>query len=373
MILGDLGAEIIKIEAPGGDFTRKVPPHFHLGLSMYFVSVNRSKKSVGIDLKNERGLEVLHGLVEKADVVFDNFRPGVSARLGLDYKRLDTINPRIITCSLSGYGTTGPLADQPAFDLPIQAFSGGMSLTGEPDRPPVRAGLPIADLSAGMFAAHGIMAALYAREQTGRGQPIEVSLMGGQIGMLVYMAGYYFKSGNIPAPIGSGHQTTVPYRAFKTEDGWIAISGGQEQFWPKLCRALEVDELIDDERFSEKRVRQENRELLHDIISQKIALKGTEKWLIILRDHQVPAAPVQNLDQALNHPQVIDQNMVLNLTPEEGPSIKVAGNPIKMPSINEDEYTYPPALGQHTDEVLTGLLGYAAPRISDLRESGAVF
>ncbi len=373
MILGDLGADIIKVEGPDGDFTRKVPPHFHMGQSMYFISMNRSKKSVGIDLKSEGGREVFYRLTEHADVVFDNFRGGVTAKLKLDYKTLKAVNPRIITCSLSGYGSKGPLADQPAYDLPIQAFSGGMSITGEPGRPPVRAGIPISDLCAGMFAAHGIMAALYAREKTGEGQPVEVSLMSGQIGMLAYMAGYYFKSGQIPGPVGSGHQTTVPYGAFKTTDGWIAFSGGQDQFWPKLCRAIGMEEMASDEKFRDKKNRQENRDVLYEILSEKFAQKSTEEWLKIMMDYDIPASPVHNLEQALNHPQVLANNMVLDLTPPEGPPIKVAGNPIKMPSIPDKDYAYPPLLGQHTDEILTSLLGYSSERIAKLREEGVIF
>jgi crotonobetainyl-CoA:carnitine CoA-transferase CaiB-like acyl-CoA transferase len=373
MILGDLGAEIIKIEGPGGDFTRKVPPHFHQGLSMYFLSMNRNKKSVGINLKSEPGREVFYQLVEQADVVFDNFRAGVTAKLNIDYETLKAYNPRIITCSLSGYGSKGPLAGQPAYDLPIQAFSGGMSLTGEPGRPPVRAGIPIADLCAGMFAAQGIMAALYFREKTGKGQPVETSLLGGQIGMLAYMAGYYFKSGQIPGPVGSGHQTTVPYGAFKTTDGWIALSGGQDQFWPKLCKALKMDEMADDERFHNKKRRQENRDVLHEILSGEFEKKSTEEWLNILREYDIPAAPVHNLEQALNHPQVLENNLVLTLSPPEGPPIKAVGNPVKMPAISEEDYTYPPSLGQHTDEILSSLLGYSQDKISSLREKGIVF
>lgn len=373
MILGDMGAEIIKVEAPGGDFTRNVPPHFHHGMSMYYISINRSKKSIGVDLKTEQGRGVFHELAKHADVVFDNFRPGVTEKLEVDYQRLKTINPRIITCSVSGYGPIGPLAQQPAYDLPIQAFSGGMSLTGEPGRPPVRAGIPISDLCAGMFAAHGIMAALYAREQTGEGQPVDVSLMGGQIAMLVYMAGYYFKSGDIPGPVGSGHQTTVPYGAYKTTDGWITFSGGQDQFWPKLCRALGLDEMTNDARFHDKKNRQENRDLLNDALAEKFATKSTDEWMQIMTDSDLPAAPVHNLEQALNHPQVLAQNMVLELTPDQGPPIKVPGNPVKMPSIPDDDYRYPPELGQHTDEILTSWLGYSSQRIKELRDGGAVF
>lgn len=372
MILGDLGAEIIKIEGPGGDMTRTTPPHFHLGLSMYFITVNRNKKSVGIDLKKQKGREVFYQLVKHGDVVFENFRAGVAKQMKLDYQSLKAINPRIITCSLSGYGTKGPLTYQPAYDLPIQALSGGMSMTGEPGRPPVRAGLPIADLCGGMFAAHGIMAALYSREKTGEGQPVDVSLLGGQISLLSYAAGYYFKSGEVSGPVGSGHQTTVPYRAFKTTDGWITVAAGQDQFWPKLCRAMGMEEMINDEKFHNRRQRQLNRDILHDMLAEKLAQKSSGEWMQIMMDNDIPAAPVLDVGQALNHPQVLAENLVLTLTPPEGPPIKAAGSAIKMPSISEKDYTYPPALGQHTHEILTSLLGYTSHEISELKKEGAI-
>ena len=256
MILGDLGAEVLKIEIPErGDGSRDMPPHFVREQSGYFLSMNRSKKSLTLNLKHPAGLDIFYDLVRQADVVYDNFRPGILQRLRIDYDTLQAINPRIISCSVSGYGQTGPLKDRPAFDLVVQALGGIMSYTGPKGGEPVRMGAPIGDMGGGIFAAHGVLAALYQRERTGKGCRIDVALLDAQIALLIYRAVYYFLAGEVAEPAGSGHVSAVPIGAFKTRDIHIVIDANGDKFWQALCVALEQPQLADDPRFVDRRGR----------------------------------------------------------------------------------------------------------------------
>ena len=259
MILGDLGAEIIKIE-PLGARTEATGPYSYKGQDAYFMSINRSKKSVTLDLRTDKGREVFYDLVRISDVVFDNFRPGVLERLRIDYDTIKELNPRIICCSISGFGSNGPYRERPAYDLVVQAVSGAMSITGEPGRPPVRSAIAIGDQGAGMFAAHGILAALYARERTGVGGKVETSLLEAMMALLAYEASYYFVSGLVPGPVGSGHRTLPVYQAFKTRDGYIAIAAINR--FHALCKALDREDLTQDPRFGEGQMAEHREELL---------------------------------------------------------------------------------------------------------------
>ena len=369
MILGDLGAEVIKIEPPGRRQTVEGGTTFK-GESAHFLAVNRNKKSVTLNLKAQKGKEIFYDLTRKADVVFDNYRAGVLERLGIDYETLKSVNPRIICCSVTGFGSTGPYRDRPAYDLLIQAISGGMSITGEP--PPARAGLPIADLCGAMFAAHGIIAALYSRERTGVGQRVEISLLDGQIALLTYCVPDYFISGKAVGPVGIGQRADPTYRMFKTKDDRIVIAiAPGARFWENLCKALDCEELATDPRFESFAKRRENGEELASIIQETLLGKSAEEWLERLIKEGVPAGPINTLDEALNNPQVLHQKMVVPVDYVLGGQIKLAGNPIKM-SGAEPVFKSPPTFGQHTEEVLSQLLRYSEARIVELRREKVI-
>jgi CoA:oxalate CoA-transferase len=268
-VLGDLGAEVIKIEQPGvGDGCRGFPPHFRHGFSGYFLAVNRNKKSMTLDLKQPEGRQIFYELVRHSDVVYDNFRPGVTKRLGIGYDTLKTINPRIISCSVSGYGQTGPYRDRPSFDNIIQAMGGLMSYNGEDGRPPVKMGAPIGDMMGGLVASQGILAALYQREQTGEGRMIDIGLMDCQVALLIYRAQYYWIAGEIAEPLGNVHRVIAPTASFQTQDSYIVIDAGQDKFYYQLCEALGLPELAHDSRFEHRPERLINKDELMSILHQ---------------------------------------------------------------------------------------------------------
>lgn len=368
MILADLGAEVIKIERPdGGDIGRGMPPHFFHGESVYFISINRNKKSLTLDLKAEEGLNIFYRLAGLSDVVYDNFRPGVLEKLRIDYDTLQKINPRIISCSVSGYGHTGPFRDRPAFDLIIQARGGIMSYTGEPGRMPVRMGAPMGDLGGGLFAAHGVLAAVYQREKTGIGQKIDISLLDCQIALLIYRALYYLFAGEIAQPVGSGHVSAIPIRAFKTKTFDIVIDTNTDKFFMELCEGIGQKELASDPRFRTRADRLKNKDALYFVLEETFIQKSGEEWLEIMED-RVPIGPINTVDMALNDPQVLFRNMVVETTHRSGEKMKLLGNPIKMSGAEEREFTPPPALGEHTDQILSELLNLSPGGIKQLRE-----
>lgn len=351
LMLGDIGAEIIKIEEPGeGDRTRLMGPHFVNGESAYFISINRNKKSVTLNLKDTGDRELFYKLVKSSDVVFDNFRPGVLERLGCDYETLKKFNPKIISCSISAFGETGPYKDQPAFDLSIQAMAGAMSYTGEEGREPIRMGIPMGDLAGGMFAAFAISSALYFREKTGVGCRIDISLLDSLVSLHTYVAQYYFVSEKIPKPIGSAHQSVVPYQAFKTKDMYIVIAVYTDKFWDKLCRVLSAEELINDPRFSDNEKRRENRESLIPLLREIFMKKTGKEWLELLNKEGVPCAPVNTLDKVFTDQQVIARNMVIEIEHPVCGKLKMLGNPVKVKGM-EEFFVPSPKLGQHNDEV----------------------
>lgn len=372
MLLGDMGAEVIKIELPGcGDPMRQMPPHFLAGESAYFLSINRNKRSVTLNLKDPAGKEVFYDLVRVSDVVLDNYRPGVMERLGLDYAMLRRINPRIIACSISGFGQTGPYRDRPAFDLALQAVSGPMSITGEPGRTPVRMGIPMGDLAGGMYAAQTISAALYAREQTGEGCFIDLGLMDCLTSLLTYVAQYYLAGGPVPQPAGSHHQSVVPYGAFATVDGYLVVAVFAEKFWGALCRALERPDLAEDPRFASNDLRLQNRDTLLPILEEVFRSRPTDEWLARLEAEGVPSGPINTVDKVLAGPQIAARNMLVHLQHPLIGDLPMLGNPVKVLGL-EDRFEPPPLLGQHTEEVLRDLLGYPRLRIAALREAGIV-
>ena len=372
-ILGDLGAEVIKLEHPAGDVTRALPPHFVEGDSAYFLGTNRNKKSIVIDLKRDEGKELFRDLALRCDVLVENFRPGVLARLGITYDDIAEESPGLVWCSISGFGQDGPQKSSPAYDMMIQALSGVMSLTGEPGGPPVRTGIPLSDLAAGMFAAIGILSALAERSSSDQGQQIDISMLDCQISMLSYLGTYHLVSGDVPSRQGRGHESIPTYRSFEAGDGEeLVITANTESMWRSLCEVLELRELLEDDRFLGNELRNINRDPLWAILGHRLRERPAQEWADDLLAAGVPAATIKNLDQALVDPQVLHRNMILELrSPSETP-LRLLGDPIKLSRTYRSGHKYPPKLGEDTIPVLTEVLGLSETRIAKLREAGVI-
>ncbi len=371
-VLSDLGAEVIKVETPEGDLGRNPSVAPYRGLSGLFLTLNRNKQSVVINLKTESGRNIFYDLVKVADVVVDNFRPGVLERLQIDYATLSRINPRIIQCSVTGFGAEGVYQDYPALDIIIQAISGYMAITGEPGRPPVRVGIPLADMSGGIFSCKAILAALFDRERSGQGRRIELSMFDAMLNLLGYMGTMWLTNGELPQPPGSAHDYTVPWQAFATQEGYVVVATRQEAFWQRLCTVLEEPVLTDDPRFATNASRVENRALLVPHLERIFRTRTAADWLARLRAAQVPAAPVNNLDGAFAEPPVAERGMIVEYDHPEVGKVRLPGNPIKMSGMAGTISKPAPRLGEHTDVVLQKLLGLGAERIASLRAQGAV-
>jgi len=371
-LLADLGAEVIKVETPEGDLGRIPSVAPYRGLSALFLTFNRNKKSIVINLKTDAGREIFHELVKVSDVVVDNFRPGVLERLKVDYATLSRINPRIIQCSVTGFGEAGAYRDYPALDLIIQAISGHMAITGESGRPPVRVGIPLADMSGGIYSCKGILAALYARERTGRGQRVEVSMFDAMLNLLSYIATLWLTGGVLPRPPGSAHEYSVPWQAFEAKDGHIVVATRQEGFWRKLCSALAEPGLAEDPRFASNAERIAHREALVPRLERIFRTRTVADWLARLRAAEVPAAPVNNLDGAFAEPPVAEREMIVEYDHPEVGRVRLPGNPIKMSDMTGTPSQPAPRLGEHTDAILRGLLQLSEERIAALRDSGAI-
>jgi formyl-CoA transferase/CoA:oxalate CoA-transferase len=374
LLLADQGAEVIKIEDPdGGDPMRVMgPPFLSDGGSAYFLAINRNKKSVALDLTGDAGRDVFLDLARTADVVWENFRPGIMERLGCGYAALAEVNPRLIMCSISAYGPDGPYRDWPAFDLALQAMGGALSLTGEPGRPPVRMGLPMGDLAGGMFGAFAVAGALFRRSLTGRGAHVDLALLDCQVSLLSYIAQYFWTDGRVPGPMGSAHTSVVPYQALATRDGHLIVAVFVEKFWAAFCRAVERPEWAADPRFATNRDRVEHRDALMPQVEALFTRRTTADWLARLQSEGVPATPIQSVDRVLSDPQIRQREMVVELRhPVHGP-LPTLGTPVKVDGVRGLDVTPAPGLGEHTDAVLGSLLGYAADRIAALRASGAV-
>jgi crotonobetainyl-CoA:carnitine CoA-transferase CaiB-like acyl-CoA transferase len=371
-VLSDLGAEVIKIETPEGDLGRIPSVAPYRGESGLFLTFNRNKKSVVINLKTEAGRQVFYDLVKVADVVIDNFRPGVLERLKIDYPTLSEINPRIIQCSVTGFGEAGEYKNFPAVDIIIQAISGYMAITGEPGRPPVRTGIPIADLSGGIFSCKAILAALFDRERSGEGRRIELSMFDGLLNLLTYMGTMWLTNGELPQPPGSAHEYTVPWQAFAVKDGYVVVATRQDGFWKKLCEALGKPDLGEDPRFATNASRVEHRDILVPRLEAILAQKTVDEWMALFKKFDVPAAPVNNLDRAFAEPPVAERNMIVEYDHPDVGRVRLPGNPIKMSGMEGTISRPAPRLGEHTDEVLRGLLNLSDAEIADLRTASAV-
>ena len=374
MLLADLGAESIKVEPLKGEGTRSLlannPKYSHGGQGAYFITLNRNKKSVCIDLKSEDGLAIFYDLVRDADVVLDNFSAGVPTKLKIDHEHLAEINPQIITCSVTGFGEDGPNFQRPAFDQVVQGIGGGMSITGHDSEHPARAGIPIGDLGGGMFAVMGILSALHSRNTRGYGQHVDISMLDCQVSMLNYMATMHLLSGENPTPIGNGHFVHVPYDAFRTNDGFVIVAVIFDSFWDNLVELLDIDELRDPE-YRTQPGRFADKHRINGILTELLRTESTAHWVELLSGARIPCAPVNRLSDALNDPQVLFRNMVVDIPQPDGGTVRAPGNPIKLSIDDPDSYTPPPLLGQHTREVLEKL-GYSAERISALLDKGIV-
>ena len=375
MILADLGAETIKVEPLAGEGTRKLlatdPNNSLDGMGAYYITLNRNKKSVAVDLKTEEGLALFKELVCNVDIVISNFGAGVPERLGIDYASLSAVNPRIITCTVSCFGSDGPGSKRPAFDQVAQAMGGGMSITGPDPETMVRAGIPIGDLGGGMFGVMGILAALYERERSGLGQHVDISMLDCQVSMLNYMATMHFLSGEDPYPIGNSHFVHVPYNTFTCSDGSIVIAVITDNFWTNLKGVLNCAE-FDNAKYDTQPGRWENRELINARLNQLLSVNSCAHWLALFEAQRIPCAPVNSLSQALRDTQVLHRNMVVDLKHPNGSSTKGPGNPIKLSRSNDEVFTAAPTLGQHTDEVMTQLLNLSVKQIQQMKDQGII-
>jgi crotonobetainyl-CoA:carnitine CoA-transferase CaiB-like acyl-CoA transferase len=372
-LLGDLGADVIKVEPPGrGDATREATgnrlPH---GESAAFLAVNRNKRSIVIDLRTAKGREAFHRLARTADVVVESFRPGVATRLGVDYETLRQDNERLVYASISGFGQTGPYARRPGYDLIAQAMSGIMSVTGDPDGPPTKAGVPVADLSAGLLCAVGILSACLARTVTGRGQAVDTSLYDAALAMSVWETSELWATGVAPRRLGSAHRVNAPYDSFPTRDGHLTIGANNARLWERLCAVLERDDLRGDPRFATNQDRVRHRQELTEELATTLTTKDTDEWVEVLLGAGVPAGPIRDYAQSCSDPHTLAREMVVELDhPVEGP-VKALGIPVKLSETRGEIRRVPPGLGQHTDEILTAA-GYSGAEIAAMRADGAV-
>jgi crotonobetainyl-CoA:carnitine CoA-transferase CaiB-like acyl-CoA transferase len=376
MILADLGCDAVKVEPPGtGEGTRRLlesdPKNSIKNMGAYFLTLNRNKRSVAIDLKSATGREYFYELVKVADVVLDNFSADVTKRLHIDHDTLSRLNPRIITCSVSGFGESGPNYKRPAFDQIVQGLGGGMSITGNGPGEEVRAGIPIGDLGGGMFAVMGIQAALLARTHTDRGQHVDISMLDVQLSLLNYMATMYSLSGEIPVPIGNSHFVHTPYNTFATADDTIIIAVIGDTFWPALCELLEIDELhVAVFATAPERLKQKSH--IEGLIEDRLRTLPAAHWLEHLEAARIPCARVNSLAQTMADPQIRHRNMVVEVFHPQGGSVEVPGNPIKLSETSEESFTPPPLLGAHTREVFTSWTGMSAADIDKGLQAGAI-
>jgi formyl-CoA transferase len=373
MFLGDLGADVVKVEQPGvGDDTRGWGPPFSGGESAYFLCVNRNKKSLTVDLKSDRGIALIRQLAERADVLIENFRPGAMDRFGLGDKDLRRANPKLVYASLSGFGADGPMADIPGYDLIVQAWGGLMSITGTAESGPLKVGVAIIDLVAGLMLGKAIVAALYAREKIGVGQKVDTSLLEAEVAGLINAGSNYLISGKIPGRWGNAHPTIVPYQSFQTADGFLVIGVASESIWKRFCAAIGKTELANDPCYLKNADRVEHRQELIAILAAIFKSGSTENWLSVLDKGDVPCAPVQTIDQVFAAPQVLHREMLVEVEHPTAGTLKMAGIPVKFSTTPAAVRLPPPLLGQHNDEVLSSWLGMNSAEIDQLKKANVI-
>jgi formyl-CoA transferase len=370
--LGDLGADVIKVENPdGGDDTRGWGPPFKEGVSTYFFAVNRNKRSVAIDLKREAGKALLIRLLERADVVVENFRPGTLERLGFGWEALRERFPRLIYCSISGYGHRSRHRDRPSYDVVIQGEAGAMDVTGFPDGPPTKVGLSIADLVAGLYAVEGILAALFARERTGRGDRVDIALFDSLLSLLAYQGQMWLACGQTPRRLGNAHPSLVPYETYRARDGWVIVGVGSELLWARFCEAIGRPEWIEDPRFRTNKDRVENRRALVPMIEARLLEAGAAEWYDRLSRAGVPCGRVRTVAEALEEAREDIRGLIVEVEHPEAGRVAMVGNPVHLAAAGPGPLRPPPRLGEHTGEVLRDL-GIAPEEIARLRQEGTI-
>jgi crotonobetainyl-CoA:carnitine CoA-transferase CaiB-like acyl-CoA transferase len=380
MMLGDLGADVVKVERPGrGDESRGWGPPFvgepygpYPGESAYFISTNRNKRSITVNLKSPEGQEIVRRLAAKSDAFVENFRTGVLDEMGLGYEDLGGVYPRLVYCSISGYGRTGPYADRPGYDLVIQAEGGFMGITGPEEGPPSRVGVPIIDITAGMFAATGILAALRARDVTGEGQLVDVSLLDTQVALLTNVASNHLVGGEGHRRLGNAHPNIAPYEAFPARDRWFVLAAGNERLWATLCDLLDRPDLKDDPRFADNNARVANRPALREVLDEEFRARDADEWLAELRQAGLPCGPINTIPDVFAHPQVQARDLILEAEHPAVGAVRFSGFPYKLSHTQAGVRRPPPQLGQHTGEVLGELLDYSARDVAALQERGIV-
>ena len=372
MLLGDLGAEVIKIEQPGtGDESRNFGP-FKNGFSLYFMSVNRGKRSVTLNLKTERGQAIFKQLLKQTDILVENFRPGTMKNLGLDYETLKADHPSLIYAACSGFGQTGPYAQQGAYDMIIQGMGGIISITGEPEGPPVRVGTSISDITAALFTTIGILSALHHRNQTGKGQFVDVAMLDSLVAVLENAVVRYFATGEAPKPLGARHPAITPFEAFASADGHVIIALGNDVLWSKFCEHVDRKELISDERFRTNADRTENHSELFPILSEIMSQRTTDDWIDALGNIGVPCGPINTMDKVVSHPQVQAREMITRVAHQITGEVEVPGVPIKLSETPGNVDAPAPSLGEHTTEILINVLKMSPDEVAKLKQDGVI-
>ncbi len=373
MMLADMGADVVKVERPGaGDDTRAFGPPFVNGESAYFMSINRNKRSITLNLKEDKALSILRQMLETADVVVENFRPGTMESFGFGYEAVHAFNPRLVFCSISGYGHSGPDEKLPGYDLIIQGEGGIASLTGTPDDPPFKVGSSQADIVAGMMGFQGILLALMARHQTGQGQKVDIGMLDCQIALLTYQAGIYFATGESPDRMGNQHPTITPYETYRCKDGYINVACGNDNMWRKFCSVLGQESWPEDERFRTNADRVGHRRQLGALIEPVMLERTQDEWIEALRGAGLPCGAIRTVGQACDNPQVLARDMIVDLEhPKAGP-IRVTGLPLKLSDTPGEIHSPPPVLGQHTEDVLADWLKIGASEVAGLRQGGVI-
>ncbi len=372
MLLGDLGAEVIKIEVPGrGDDARQYPP-FKNDESFYFISVNRNKKGITLNLKSQEGKEIFKKMVKSADVVLENYRPGTMKKLGLDYDVLKEINPRLIYAAISGFGQDGPYASKPGYDLIAQAMGGVMGLTAHPGGMPTRVGSAIGDIVAGIMCSVGILAALQARTTTGKGQYVDISMLDAQVAILENAIARYSATGKSPEPTGNRHPSITPFQAFPTKDYYVICAAGNDKLWAEFCQALGKDELIDDPRFKTNPLRTENVAQLEEILFDVFRQKTTQEWIEVFDKAKIPCGPVYLIEQVAHDPQVLARKMVREVEHPVAGKLLTHGVPIKMSETPGDIWSMAPVLGQNNEEVFQKYAGIKPEELEALHKDGVI-
>lgn len=372
-ILGDLGADVIKVEAPRiGDEVRSIPPYYPGRESHYFLAINRNKRSLVVDMKQDEGRAVILDLASHCDVVVENFRPQVLERLGLGFSTLVKRNPSVILVSISGFGRDGPLADKPSFDLVTQARSGVMSITGEPDAPPTKMGIPMGDLGGGLWGAIAVLAALCKRNIDPSPQHVDLSLLDGLVSLLGYLGQFSMLTGEIPERVGSGHHHVAPYGRFAVKDGHIVIALHVGSFWHRFCKAIGREDLLQDPQFRTTDDRRTNREQLQEIVAAILRERTTAEWDAVLTEADIPFAPILNVPDALAQAQIQHRQLLRSFDHPRAGNVSVVGSPLRFVGSAPPAPSPPPLLGEHTEEILSGLLGYEDERVTSLIEKGIV-